>query len=92
MLFQGIENLLGGHHGGNFLGGQAPIAGAPEIVENTTVIDEYQGADYRVGSDNGFLGSRDPGDVGGPAGGPDPFAGMDPFADSGIDGDPSDWA
>ncbi len=40
MLFQGIENLFGGHRGvlggGGFLGG-----GTPEIVENNTVTNEY---------------------------------------------------
>jgi hypothetical protein len=39
LLFQGIEGLFGGHHtglGGGFLGGTGP-----EVVENTTVINEY---------------------------------------------------
>ena len=36
-MFQGIENLIGGHRsGGGFLGG-----GAPGIVENTTIFNEY---------------------------------------------------
>jgi hypothetical protein len=29
-LFDGLENLLGGHHGGGFFGGQ------PEVIENVT--------------------------------------------------------
>ncbi|PXV61418.1 hypothetical protein SAMN04487785_104228 [Dyella jiangningensis] len=39
-LFDGIENLLGGHHGGGFLGG-----GQPTVVENITENNTYYDGD-----------------------------------------------
>jgi hypothetical protein len=89
LLFQGIENLLGGHHGGGLFGGQAPIAGAPEIVENNTVVNEYQDG----GSDpsGGLLGSSDQGWGAGPDES-NPFDDADPFTGQSFDDDPSDWA
>lgn len=90
LLFQGIENLLGGQHSGGFLGGQPPIAGAPEIVENNTLINEYQGADPTAGPDQALLGANS-GWADAPDGGPDPFGDADPFAGQGFGDDLSDW-
>jgi hypothetical protein len=91
LLFQGIENLLGGHRGGSFLGGQTPIPGAPEIVENNTVINENLGADRTPDKDSGLLGSSNSGDAGDPGGVPSPFDDQDLFADQDFDADPGDW-
>jgi hypothetical protein len=57
LVFQGIEHLLGGHQGGGFLGGQAPTAGAPEIIEGNKVINEYFGSDPGKGPAAGLLGA-----------------------------------
>ena len=89
LLFQGIESLLGGHRGGGLFSGQAPIAGAPEIVENNAVINEY----LDDGSDpgGGLLGSSDLRWDAAPDE-PNPFDDADPFTGQGFDDDLSDWA
>lgn len=51
-LFEGIESLIGGHHGGGFLGG-----GQPTVIENITETNNYtQNNDY---DDNDRSNDRD---------------------------------
>jgi hypothetical protein len=51
-LFEGIESLIGGHHGGGFLGG-----GQPTVIENITETNNYtENNDY---SDNDRSNDRD---------------------------------
>jgi len=60
LLFQGLEGLLGGHHGG--LGGGFLGGGAPEIVEDTTVINEYADSARPGYGDEDSLGDQSPAD------------------------------
>jgi uncharacterized protein len=89
LLFQGIENLLGGNRGGPF-GGQPPLGEIPQVVENTTVINEYGGPGRDA--DPALLGSDQDGDWSDAGATPNPFDDQDAFADPDPDADPADWA
>jgi hypothetical protein len=53
-LFEGIESLMGGHHGGGFLGG-----GQPSVIENITENNNYYDNDRSLDRNDQDFASTD---------------------------------
>ncbi|MFM8332302.1 MAG: DUF2076 domain-containing protein [Candidatus Methylumidiphilus sp.] len=82
-LFQGIESLLGGHHGGSSsLWGDS---GSEPVAEQTIINNYYGSPDDNALADNSGWGQSD--DVGSFLAGNDP----DPLLDDDSGNDDSDW-